>query len=292
MEQDENIKSQNESWHRKSYNSLIERAKIRGLNKNKLEGYYEKHHILPKCLGGTNTKDNLVLLTAREHMIAHMLLQKMYPDNHKILNAVIALLSPGNESQQGERVIVSTRVASYYRRLFSESLKGKHHSEETKRKISEGNKGRIIPKEQIEYLRKINTGRKHTEETRKKMSESHKRENLSPETIEKFRRASTGRKHSLDSLKKISKSHKGKVFTEEHRKNLSKSKSGKPGKRHTKEDLLKMSENSPHKKKIIGPNNEIYKSIKECAFKNSICRDTLRKWINKHPEKGFRYYKE
>lgn len=39
--------------------------------------YSEKHHILPKSLGGTNSKDNIVLLTAREHFICHWLLTKM-----------------------------------------------------------------------------------------------------------------------------------------------------------------------------------------------------------------------
>ena len=51
------------------YDKLIEKAKIREIN-NKLVGYKEIHHIIPKCLGGTDDKDNLVELTAREHFIA------------------------------------------------------------------------------------------------------------------------------------------------------------------------------------------------------------------------------
>lgn len=38
--------------------------------------YYEKHHILPKSMGGDNSKNNIILLTAREHYIAHLLLYK------------------------------------------------------------------------------------------------------------------------------------------------------------------------------------------------------------------------
>ncbi len=41
-------------------------------------GYTENHHIKPKSLGGTNDKNNLVKLTAREHFICHYLLAKMY----------------------------------------------------------------------------------------------------------------------------------------------------------------------------------------------------------------------
>ena len=40
--------------------------------------YYERHHITPRCLGGSDSLDNLVLLTAREHFLAHYLLTKIY----------------------------------------------------------------------------------------------------------------------------------------------------------------------------------------------------------------------
>jgi len=40
--------------------------------------YYELHHIVPKCNGGSNDVSNLVLLTYREHFVAHHLLWKIY----------------------------------------------------------------------------------------------------------------------------------------------------------------------------------------------------------------------
>lgn len=64
------------------YNLLIERAKTRSIS-----GYTEKHHIIPKCMGGTDDVENLVNLYADEHYIAHLLLAKMYPENHKLLFA-------------------------------------------------------------------------------------------------------------------------------------------------------------------------------------------------------------
>ena len=42
------------------------------------EGYMEKHHILPRSLGGSDNNDNLINLTAKEHFIAHLLLTKTY----------------------------------------------------------------------------------------------------------------------------------------------------------------------------------------------------------------------
>lgn len=60
-----------------NYERLYE--KIINQRKNNLpEGYSEQHHILPKCLGGNDSSDNIVRLTAREHFICHFLLAKMY----------------------------------------------------------------------------------------------------------------------------------------------------------------------------------------------------------------------
>lgn len=42
---------------------------------NKINGsYFERHHIKPRCVGGSDDEDNLVLLTGREHFVAHCLL--------------------------------------------------------------------------------------------------------------------------------------------------------------------------------------------------------------------------
>lgn len=59
------------------YNSIINKAKQQ--TRKKRQGiYYENHHILPKALGGSNSKDNMVLLTAREHYLCHQLIFKHY----------------------------------------------------------------------------------------------------------------------------------------------------------------------------------------------------------------------
>jgi hypothetical protein len=51
---------------------------LRAGNRSDLQGYIEEHHVLPRCLGGNSEKTNLVILTAREHFIAHLLLTKMF----------------------------------------------------------------------------------------------------------------------------------------------------------------------------------------------------------------------
>jgi hypothetical protein len=68
--------------YKKHYDLLIERAKSR-----QLSGYAEKHHIVPRCIGGNNSKSNLVKLTPEEHYVAHQLLVMMYPENDKLVYA-------------------------------------------------------------------------------------------------------------------------------------------------------------------------------------------------------------
>lgn len=60
----------------KWYNGIITAAKSQKRMKG-ADVYYESHHITPRSLGGSDTQDNLVLLTAREHFLCHLLLVKM-----------------------------------------------------------------------------------------------------------------------------------------------------------------------------------------------------------------------
>lgn len=65
------------------YDTLIFEAQKRGLDKTSLKGYFEFHHILPRSLGGTDEKTNLVLLTALEHIRAHRYLVFIYREHSR-----------------------------------------------------------------------------------------------------------------------------------------------------------------------------------------------------------------
>ena len=52
-----------------------------------VEGYTEGHHIVPRCMGGSDDEYNIVRLPAKAHYIAHLLLTKMYPDDRSLLSA-------------------------------------------------------------------------------------------------------------------------------------------------------------------------------------------------------------
>jgi hypothetical protein len=68
------------------YYNIIERSKNRQIDYFK---YYEKHHIIPKCMGGSDDEKNIATLTAREHYLCHMLLLKMFPENKKLIYSAI-----------------------------------------------------------------------------------------------------------------------------------------------------------------------------------------------------------
>jgi hypothetical protein len=78
---------------------LYQRLCKRGQEREREDNvYYEKHHIIPKCLGGKNNISNITILTAREHFIAHRLLCKnhinsQYPIRIKLSSAFNGMCS-------------------------------------------------------------------------------------------------------------------------------------------------------------------------------------------------------
>lgn len=73
--------------YNKIYNDLISRGKNRFL-----DSYTETHHIIPKCIGGSDDNENLVRLTPEEHYLAHQLLVKIYPKNMLLINAAMMMI--------------------------------------------------------------------------------------------------------------------------------------------------------------------------------------------------------
>jgi hypothetical protein len=106
--------------YQKIYNQIIERAQNR-----QLEGYKEKHHIIPKCLGGTNDKINLVELTAREHFLCHRLLCEIYPKETKLWYA-LWLMTIGKQKCKLNTYKISSRDYEQLKKGFITNIKGKN----------------------------------------------------------------------------------------------------------------------------------------------------------------------
>lgn len=95
----------------KHYEKLISKAKMRDYDQ--LE-YYETHHILPVCMGGTDDGTNLVKLFGREHYLAHLLLAKIYPNNDSLIYAVVMMAN--NEKWPGR---TNNKLYEWVRRKHS-----------------------------------------------------------------------------------------------------------------------------------------------------------------------------
>jgi hypothetical protein len=120
------------------YYSIINRAQLRQLS---ISEYREKHHIIPKSLGGNNSKDNLVSLTAREHFICHLLLPKMVDSTYKskMLYALWGMTNLTNLNQQNKRYKPPARIYEKIRRIISIQNSGASHSKAKIYEVTEPN---------------------------------------------------------------------------------------------------------------------------------------------------------
>jgi hypothetical protein len=177
------------------YRNITDRARSRTL-----EGYVERHHVIPRSLGGTDDANNLVSLTAREHFVCHWLLTKIYTGEarYKMINAMYIMRAEGPYQKRYESKITS-RVYNTLREEYSKY-------------ISNLNKGRVQPLEENVKQKAAQTGRKRapfSDEWRAKMSKSKQGENnnrygvkITEDTRKKMREKAIGRKQSAETVQK------------------------------------------------------------------------------------------
>jgi len=190
------------------YNLLIERARTRVL-----DSYAEKHHVIPRCMGGPNNKENIVSLTGREHFVAHLLLIKIYPANPKLVCAAVKMRGNRKYYQNNSRLYEWLRIR--HSKAVSELLTGVPKTKEHCKNISESGKGKHSASKSQTHKDKIS-----------KAHIGKKRENFSQEWKNNLSKSLKGRILSEEHIKKLSLSKTGKKrkpFSEEHRKRLSES---------------------------------------------------------------------
>jgi hypothetical protein len=159
--------------YQKIYDQICQKAKAE-LEQRKIHkkngGYYEGHHIIPKCLGGAGSSHdfshyNIVLLTPREHFLCHWLLHEIYPKNPSLFYA-FRMISKVDPSKNKYRYTPSSRVYEYLKLCSIRKQIGKKLSSETKSKMSKSHIGKKVSKETKLKISKSTKG--------KKLSESHK----------------------------------------------------------------------------------------------------------------------
>lgn len=210
--------------------------KCYSLEKSRIESGMRghSHHILPRSLypqydrppPGSTSNWNRVLMTYKEHLVAHHLLFWMYGKSGPMANAF-------------RRILCNKDVREVCRKIHLDDLNNwsYHHSEETRRKIGDSQKGeknhsygKKQPRSQVEArMKKMMEsghpmlGRSHSEESRRKISESKSGVPLS-EDVRKSRlgrKNSLGVKHTEESRSNMSKAHLGKKRSEESKRSQS-----------------------------------------------------------------------
>lgn len=199
-----------ENKYTNTYYSIIYRAKAR----TEIMSYTEKHHIIPRSLGGSDSEGNLAVLTAREHFICHILLVKMTTgtSRYKMIHAAIGMKRKRSYQDRYMNSRLYETVRKEFATISSVRNKGKTLSDKTRAKMSAAGKGR--PK---------------SDETKLKMSMAASgklKRPMSDETKNKLSVLNTGKtspnkgnRYNLttEQKAKISENNKKRVYTDETR---------------------------------------------------------------------------
>jgi hypothetical protein len=137
------------------YFNIIKTAKLR----KETPGYTEKHHIIPRCLGGSNCLSNIAVLTAREHYICHLLLARFTTGTaqRKMAHAAFMLT---RSSKNQHRYKITARWYQILKEGMSAAKKGIviPRTEEWARNISKAKKGKSLTDKHKKALTGIKKG--------------------------------------------------------------------------------------------------------------------------------------
>lgn len=199
----------------KIYDDLISSRKTRIVDS---DVYYEKHHIVMKSMGGTDEPENLVMLTAREHFLAHWLLWRIYKNRQSAL--AFSMMKRGkNRKIESSREYAEIREALSLSQMGDKNHRfGKKLSEEHKAKLKQANTGRSCLESTKHKISIANKGNLHTDETKALITKRNK-----------GNKNAAGHTYicSEATANKISIKLSGRELSTEHCANISKGKSGK-----------------------------------------------------------------
>lgn len=242
--------------------------------------YHECHHIIPRCIDGTDDKENLIDLFAKEHFIAHKLLAKENPNNKGLVYAWWCMATANGkhtddadkltpEEYEEIRIIYSKSITGENNPMF-----GKTHSIEARRKISE-NHADVSGEHNPIY------GKSRSNETKQKLSELRKGKFTGEDN------PFYGKKHTEEAKQKMSEARKGKYMGEDN-----------PfyGKTHTEETKKKLSMSNSRGKSVRARkvirlfDLKVYDCLLDVMDENKISKSTLIDHCKR--QRDFMYYDE
>lgn len=153
--------------HLVRYNNFIS-----ALKGQVVEGYSEKHHIVPRSHGGSNKKDNLIALTPRQHFIAHRMLWKAY--GNSMARAYFMMSATGKYGKIGSKTYSMARE-EYSKQVVIQMANKPNipaFTPEHREKLRQAKLGKKLSPQHRENVRLAVLGRKTSEETKRKISES------------------------------------------------------------------------------------------------------------------------
>lgn len=153
--------------YQKHYDLLIERAKNRSILKTE---YKESHHIIPKSIGGSNHKSNLVDLFPEEHIIAHLLLMRIHNYHPKLVYAVSAMTEGFNKSKDN---VINNKKYGFLRRKIS-NIKSEYLTENHFIKKMNDEEREEFLNNNVRGENNPMFGKKHTLDTKNKTSKINK----------------------------------------------------------------------------------------------------------------------
>lgn len=261
-----------EQEHRNKYRNLYIKLinRCSSMTEEELSNVYtERHHIVPKCMGGENNDENLVKMPVRYHIMAHIILVEVYPDIPGLRYAIIRFLNGEHGHVQSNRKMTiekhfSTRLIAKLREDSLKNISGENHpsygkprTEEFKRLMSHKFSGENNPMYGKRGKDNPNYGKPLTEDRKKKISASLMGKSQSVESnlkrslkLKGELSPNYGKKLSLSTRQKISENHA----------DFSGGKNGRA-------------------RKVQGPNGTVYGCIKDAALAAGVNKMTLSKWL-------------
>ena len=293
----------------KQYQSLIKSKKTFIKSENDA-GYYEKHHILPRSMGGDNESDNLVTLTYSEHIIAHLLLYAINSDNYKMLYA-FSLMCGKHDGKDNfikrriySNVIEETDIQIDLEVLENIRIQAANHPGRKERmkevqsdpKYLENQRQKTTARWQTEkYREKVlskNRKRWADPEYRKKQSKSLKEAWKNPE-----KRKLWQKNRDTEEYRQTLRNARAEVLSRpEFQEKMKQIRESEEYKQHIHEASVKMWEDDKYQtifcKRVLGPDGNVCRSIKEASEIYGVPRTTLTDWLRHKPEKGYKFIDE
>jgi hypothetical protein len=137
--------------YKKIYDRFIDSRKLKEAELISSGDYKERHHIIPSYLGGSNKKDNLIYMSGRDHVFAHLLLGAIYGGRMWFaLDMILGRAKKISRVPSREEV----RAAVFARKMKSKEMKANPpmSNPEIRTKVSKALKGRPQPDGHVERV--------------------------------------------------------------------------------------------------------------------------------------------